>query len=134
MEEKIRYHSGAPWEEVAGYARAVRAGNTIEVSGTVAMENGKVFGPGDPCVQTTRILQTIEKAIEHLGGKRSDIVRTRMYVVNIQRDWEVVANAHGAFFSGIPPATTMVEVSSLITTEYLVEIEATAILSTDHKA
>ena len=133
MGKMIRYHSGAPWEEAAGYARAVRAGNTIEVSGTVARENGKVAGPGDPYLQTVTILRIIEQAIEQVGGKRADIIRTRIYVVNILRDWEPIGKAHGEFFSGIHPATSMVEVSNLISPEYLVEIEATAILSTDQK-
>lgn len=124
-----RYHSGAPWEQVAGYARAIRAGNTIEVSGTVAQKNGKVIGEGDPYRQTAAILEIIGQAVEKLGGRKADIVRTRIYVVNIQRDWEEVGKAHGDFFTANHPATSMVEVSRLIGPQYLVEIEATAMLT-----
>jgi enamine deaminase RidA (YjgF/YER057c/UK114 family) len=129
MDRKARHTSGSPWEDAAGYSRAVRVGNTIEVSGTVAQEKGKVVGKGDPFAQTMKILEIIEHAIEQLGGRKADIVRTRMYVTDIKNDWEAVGKAHGTFFSGVQPATTMVEVSALIAPEYLVEIEATAILS-----
>ena len=122
----IRYSSGAPWESIVGYSRAVRAGNVIEVSGTVSVgEDGMPFGIGDPGAQATRILSIIRTAVEALGGRMEDIVRTRIYVTDISH-WEAVGRAHGAVFAAIRPATSMVEVSRLIGPEFLVEIEATA--------
>lgn len=131
MKQRIEVSSGAVWEDIVGYVRAVRVGHTIEVSGTTAVdESGQVVGPGDLFVQTQFILQKIERALQSAGGGRDDIVRTRMYLVDIDR-WEEVARAHRQFFTTVRPAATAVEVSRLIGPDLLVEIEATAILSHD---
>ncbi len=125
--QPLRYSSGARWETIVGYSRAVRTGNAIEVSGTVSVgEDGMPFGIGDPGAQATRILSIIRTAIEALGGRIDDVVRTRIYVTDISH-WEAVGRAHGAVFADIRPATSMVEVSRLIGPEFLVEIEVTAI-------
>ena len=121
--------SGAPWEGIAGYARAVRVGNTIHVAGTTATgENGVLVGVGDAAAQTRRCLEIIEAALKELGAELTDVVRTRMYVTDISR-WESIAREHGAVFADIRPATAMVEVSGLVDPDMLVEIEAVAILS-----
>ena len=121
--------SGAKWESVVGYSRAVRIGNTIEVAGTCAVDiDGMPFSPGDPYQQTLRILEIIRGAIEQLGGSLQDVIRTRIYVTHIEH-WAEIGEAHGEVFGDIRPVTTMVEVSSLISGEYLVEIEATAIVT-----
>lgn len=122
------FSSGAPWEDIAGYSRAVRIGNTIEVSGTTSMKDGVLVGKNDIYTQTKTILNIVEGALAHLGGTIDDVVRTRMYVTDISQ-WEQVAKAHGEVFSVIKPATTMVEVSALIDPDMMVEIEATAIVS-----
>lgn len=127
MSERKNYATGAKWEEIVGYSRAVRIGNIIEVSGTVAVENGEVIGIDNPYQQTTKILEIIKRAIESLGGSVEQIIRTRIYVTDILH-WDEVGRAHGEFFKEIKPATSMVEISGLISPEYLVEIEATAIL------
>ncbi len=120
--------SGAKWESIVGYSRAVRISQTIEVSGTCAVdEYGQPFAPGDAYLQTKRILQIIQQAIESLGGQMQDVIRTRMFVTDIQQ-WEKIGKAHGEFFKEICPATTMVQVTALISPEYLVEIEATAMI------
>src|SRR5574338_56006 len=119
--------SGAKWEEIVGYSRAVKIGNIIEVSGTAPVIDGKVIGIGDAYVQTKTCLQIIEKAITNAGGSVEDVVRTRMFVTDISR-WEEYGRAHGEYFSSIKPVTTMVEVKSLIDPDMLIEIEATAVV------
>ncbi len=119
--------SGAPWEAKVGYSRAVRIGNTIEVSGTTAVVNGEVQHKGDLYKQTQHALALIEKALIEAGADLHDVVRTRMYVTDISR-WEEAGKAHGEFFVHIRPVTTMVEVSKLIDPEMLIEIEATAMV------
>lgn len=126
--ERINYSSGAKWEDIVGYSRAVRMGNIIEVTGTVAVdENNEVVGAGSPYEQTVFIIRKIEKILEKAGAKLEHVIRTRMFVTDIAR-WEEYGKAHGEFFSSIRPCTTMVEISRLIAPEYLIEIEATAIL------
>jgi enamine deaminase RidA (YjgF/YER057c/UK114 family) len=127
MTKKTHIRSGAPWETIVGYSRAVRIGNHIEISGTLAIEDGEIVGLGDAYVQTICILGKITQVLEELGASLNDVVRTRMYVTDI-RLWEEVGRAHGEFFSEVMPATSMVEVSQLIEPHYLVEIEATAVV------
>ncbi len=128
MSNRRLYSSGAEWEDIAGYSRAVRVGNQIEVAGTTAMVDGELVGKGDIYLQTKTVLQVIKDAIEGLGGRLEDTVRTKMYVTDISQ-WEAVAKAHGEFFSNIKPASTMVEVSGLIDKDMMVEIEASVILA-----
>jgi enamine deaminase RidA (YjgF/YER057c/UK114 family) len=124
--QRTNYSSGAVWENKVGYSRAVRAGNMIEVSGTVAANGNKIVG-SNPYEQTKYILARIEAALVAAGATLHDVVRTRMFVTDISK-WEEVGRAHGEFFMSIKPATTMVEVSRLIDPRCLVEIEATAIV------
>lgn len=119
--------SGAKWENVVGYSRAVRIDNIIEISGTVASDGDNVVGKDDEYQQAKFILQKFENILKQAGANLSDVIRTRIYVKNISR-WEEVAKAHQEIFGNIKPATSMVEVSNLISPEYLVEIEATAII------
>jgi enamine deaminase RidA (YjgF/YER057c/UK114 family) len=120
--------SGSPWEDIVGYSRAVKVGNIIEVAGTTAMDVDTLIGSGDIYAQTKFIFEKIEKALQQLGGSLNDVVRTRMFVTNIDQ-WELVGKAHGEFFAAIKPVATMVEVKRLINEGLLIEIEVTAILS-----
>ena len=126
---RITLGSGAPWEDLIGYSRVVRVGNTIEVSGTVAIDDAdNPVGGVSAYAQTIYILAKIVKYLERAGGSKEHIVRTRMFVTDISQ-WQEIGRAHGEFFRDIRPATSMIEVSRLIAPEYLVEIEVTAIVT-----
>ena len=130
--QRTNYSSGAKWEDIVGYSRAVKVGNTIEVTGTVAVDdNSDLVGGTSAYEQTKYIIQKIEKVLERAGATLKDVVRTRMFVTDIAR-WEEYGKAHGEFFKDIKPCTSMIEVKGLISPEYLIEIEATALLSVDH--
>ena len=129
MTERVKCSSGTKWEPIVAYSRAIRVGKVVHVAGTTATDaEGKVIGIGDPAVQTFQALDNIRQALESVGVKLEDVVRTRIYVTDISR-WEEVGKAHGSFFKEIRPATTMLEVSRLVNPEMLVEIEVEAILS-----
>src|SRR5688572_29543055 len=127
--QRTNFASGAQWETVVGYSRAVKVGNVIEVSGTVAVdESGILIGEGDAYLQTKFIIQKIEAVLLQAGASLTDVVRTRMFVTDISQ-WEAIGRAHGEAFSHVKPCTSMLEVQRLIQPEYLVEIEVTAILT-----
>jgi enamine deaminase RidA (YjgF/YER057c/UK114 family) len=127
--QRTNYSSGAKWEDIVGYSRAVKVGNTIEVTGTVAVdENNQLIGSNDAYEQTRFIIQKIESVLKKAGSSLKDVVRTRMFVTDISR-WEEYGKAHGEFFKDIKPCTSMIEIKGLIAPEYLVEIEATAIIA-----
>jgi enamine deaminase RidA (YjgF/YER057c/UK114 family) len=127
--QRTNYSSGARWEDIVGYSRAVKVNNTVEVTGTVAIDDkNNLVGGNDAYEQTKFIIQKIEKVLQQAGASLKDVVRTRMYVTDISR-WEEYGRAHGEFFKTIKPCTTMVEVSRLIAPEYLIEIEATAVIN-----
>ena len=127
--KRTNYSSGAKWEDIVGYSRAVKIGNTIEVTGTVAVdENSNLVGGNSAYEQTKFIIQKIDGVLKKAGASLKDVVRTRMFVTDISR-WEEYGKAHGEFFKNIKPCTSMIEIKGLIAPEYLIEIEATAVTS-----
>ncbi|ELY40306.1 RidA family protein [Natronorubrum tibetense] len=128
--DRRRVSSGTEWESTVGYSRAVRAGSQIHVAGTTATDDdGEVVAPGEPYEQTKRALEIVANALEDAGGSLEDVVRTRIYVTDID-DWEEIGRAHGEVFGEIRPAASMVEVQRLIDPDHLVEIEAIAVIGT----
>jgi enamine deaminase RidA (YjgF/YER057c/UK114 family) len=128
MEKRINYSSGAKWEDLVGYSRAVKIGNIIEIAGTTAINHeNKIVGKGDAYLQAKFIFEKIRPVLENLGASYENVIRTRIYLVDIN-DWELVGKAHGEVFGKIKPAATMLEISKLIDPELLVEIELSAVL------
>jgi enamine deaminase RidA (YjgF/YER057c/UK114 family) len=128
MSRRINYSSGSKWEDIVGYSRAVKIGNVVEVTGTVASgDDGNVVGKNDAYAQTKFIYQKIESVLQRAGAEMKDVIRVRMFVTDISR-WQEYGKAHSEFFKEIKPCNTMVEVSALIEPDYLIEIEATAVI------
>jgi enamine deaminase RidA (YjgF/YER057c/UK114 family) len=125
--QKQLISSGAKWEDIVGYSRAVKVGNVVEISGTTAVDGAEIIGKGDVYAQAVFIFQKIEKVLQEAGGSMKDVIRTRMYVTDISK-WEDAGRAHALFFKEIKPATTMVEVSKLINDDLLIEIEVSAVI------
>ena len=130
MMKRQNISSGAKWEDIVGYSRAVRIGNIVEVAGTTASEGDKIIAPGNAYEQTKYIIQKIERALNEAGANLNDVVRTRMFVTDITK-WEDVGKAHGEFFATIKPTATMVEVRALIHVDLVIEMEVTAILQNE---
>lgn len=128
MNTRKNISTGAVWEAKVGYSRAVKIGNIIEVSGTVASDGDQLIGKDNPYEQTKFAIQKIEKALIEAGATLADVIRTRIFVTDISQ-WQEIGRAHGEFFGDIRPCTTMLEVSKLISSDYLVEIEASAVIS-----
>jgi len=128
MSKRVNISSGSEWEKKVGYSRAVMVNNMIEVAGTTATRNGEIIGINDPYLQTQYILEKIADILKELGSSMNNVIRTRMYVIDIVH-WEEIGKAHSEFFSDIRPAATMVEVQSLIHPDLLIEIEVTAVIN-----
>lgn len=124
---RIKISSNTKWEDIVGYSRAVRSGMIVEVAGTTAVDGDQIIGKGEPFDQAMFIFDKIEKALLSAGATLNDVIRTRIYVTNID-DWEEIGKAHGIFFKDIKPVTTMVEISRLIHPDMLLEVEASAVV------